>query len=487
MKFSRLVQTLSRPEAYPHAARDVQVRQTHLSAVFLAGKYAYKIKKPVKFAFADYSTEAKRKHYCELELQLNRRLAKGVYLQTLRLGGEPAVKMRRLPDDRNFASLLKSGKLTPILLKRLARKLTAFYRSSQPCSADFSDFEAVRNHWERNLKESSAFVGQTLTQAVMEKFEKLGGRWLKKLRLVIAERENLARDGHGDLRLEHIYDLKELVVMDCIEFNEAFRCGDPLLDIAFLVMDLEFQGRGDLAGEFKRAFARETGWKQDELLDFYVAYRHIVRGKVNTLQGHHGRAQAHFLAALVKLAPPEEKPGLVLVGGLPGSGKSRLSKELVKKAGYVRISSDEMRKRLAGIPPTRKGPARIYGSGWSDATYSACLRLAEDHLCHGRKVLVDATFAGLKRRKRFLELARQLGVPFKLLLCQASEATIKKRIKMPERHASDAGWEIYRLIKSQWQANDAEMEGFSTKIRTDGRLEPVVKKCLTLLEAKGKA
>jgi aminoglycoside phosphotransferase family enzyme/predicted kinase len=440
------------------------VKETHLSRVFLTRDFAFKVKKPVRFPFADYSTRARRLHFCQLELELNRRLAPEVYVDVVFLeDGEPAVKMRRLRESDNFLSRLKAGTLEPTHLKALARRLVRFFREARPAAPALASFTAVSGHWKRNLSESRPFLGKTLSPQVHRRLKALSASWLLRLKTLITRRSSLCKDGHGDLRLEHIY-LPNFEVLDCVEFNASFRCGDPLMDLAFTVMDLEFNGRADLAQVFRAALEKETHWKEPRLLDFYVAYRHLVRGKVDSIQGKEDRAQAHFLAALAKLEKPADQPRLVLVGGLPGSGKSYFSKQMARKENFVRVSSDETRKQLAGVDLQQRLPQACYSPEWSNMTYDQCLRLAEKGLLEGKKVVVDATFAGLKRRKDFLALARRLHVPFRFLICQADEATILKRLSQDQRHASDAGWEVYEKIKKYWQANDGEIEKWTQAV-----------------------
>ncbi len=272
MELPRMIAALMDPVAYPDPVREVEVRQTHISAVFLAGAYVYKVKKPVTFGFLDFGTVAKRRHYCEEEVRLNRRLAPEVYLGVVpvtRSGGglsvegngevvEWAVKMRRLPDQATLQSRLQRGEVDVGVMEILAHKIAAFHAHAEsgPRVADFGRFEVVAGNARENFEQSEAHRGSTVSRAVFERAKMLTEEALTRLRSLIAGRaeRGVPRDTHGDLRLGHVYyfpDRKppgDLVIIDCIEFNERFRFADPVSDMAFLVMGLKLQDRvGSLA------------------------------------------------------------------------------------------------------------------------------------------------------------------------------------------------------------------------------------------------
>jgi aminoglycoside phosphotransferase family enzyme/predicted kinase len=492
MDITRLIEALRRPEAYPHAVENVEVRQTHISVVALAGPYAYKVKKPVDLGFLDFTSLEKRLHFCHEEMRLNRRLAPDVYLGVVPLveshGGlivdgegpptEYAVKMERLPDHATLRDRLERGELTGETLEALGSRVAAFHAgaASGPEIDRYGRWEVVAANARENLDQSRAHVGACLSAPV---FERLGIRLEERLRtlrpLIEARAQaHTPRDTHGDLHLEHVYLFpdrappSDLVVIDCIEFNERFRYADPVADMAFLVMDLVFRGRRDLAHAFIDAYFRSAGGPDGPaLVPFYVSYRAAVRGKVEGLvseedevpaevrQAAVDRARGHWLLALSELETPERRPCVVLVGGLPGTGKTTLAERLAKKAGLEVISSDRVRKRLAGLAPEDSARAPfgegIYAPEWNDRTYSACLERARDLLFLGKRVIIDASFREIRQRRAFLEASVGSGVPALLLLCTATPRTVEQRMAARRGGASDADWSIHRAAADAWE------------------------------------
>ena len=295
-------QTLS----FPHPVEELLVVETHISTVLLAGELVYKLKKPIAFPFVDYSTLGKRRDFCQLEMDLNRRLADGIYLGVVPLTrkdrtievegkGEPveyAVKMRRLPDSQRLGSLLEKGLLPADFWNKLAYRLTRFYRNAPrgPGVSQWATPKAVEEDLRQVFSQFRSFPAPLLDPVLRERLEGLALGTLEPQKARIEKREGAAREGHGDLRLEHIYYFpgepppQDLAIIDCVEFDPRYRCGDPLLDIAFLVMDLEASAFRKESEDFARVFLKTSGeLSTDHLLDFYVAYRHLVRGLVRGL------------------------------------------------------------------------------------------------------------------------------------------------------------------------------------------------------------
>ena len=563
MEIRAIIEGLSRPGAYPHSFRDLEVHQTHISAVFLVDRFAYKVKKPVDLDFLDFTTLEKRLHFCREEVRLNRRLAPDVYLGVvpirradgeLRVDADPvgpdegvpeaveyAVKMRRLPDDATLRARLLRGDLTADHLRELARRVAAFHAEAEagPEISRFGRFDVVAGNARENLEQSRPHVGETLSPTV---FRRLAARLeaeLSRLRPLIERRAAAGRprDTPGDLHLEHVYLRPEreppsdLVAIDCIEFNERFRYADPVAEVAFLTMDLVHHRRRDLADVFSDAYFEATGDEEGrELLPFYVAYRAAVRGKVEGMVTEEEevpederreavrRARAHWLLALSELEEPGRRPCLILVGGLPATGKSTVARELADRANLAVLSSDRTRKRLAGLDPGESAAAEygegIYAPEWTERTYDALLRKARERLLRGERVAVDATFRAERRRRAFLELAERLGVPALFLVCRAPAEEVRRRLarRKEARSAagreeagreaavgasgreeaggteggppvSDADWEVYRRAAEAWEAPSEETRRLLAHLDTAEPLEDTLTDAEAAVEA----
>ena len=429
MELPRLIAALSDPAVYPRSAGvdAVEARQTHISVVLLAGRHAYKVKKPLVCGFLDYGSLERRRQSCEEEVRVNRRLAPTVYLgvvpitregTSVRMEGrgevvEWAVKMERLPEEATLRNQLRRGRIGVPQVEALACRIAEFHAraGAGPLIAASGRFDVISGNALANFEESAAHVGTTVSRPVFDRLRALTDRRLAELRPLIEDRagRGVPRDGHGDFRLDHVYlfpDLPagaDLVIIDGIEFNERFRFGDPVADLAFLVMDFLFQDRRDLAKSLADAYFQASGDKEGRiLLPFYVAYRAAVRGKVEGMELAEPeipqadrdaalvRARAHWLLALGESEDQARRPCLLLVGGLPGSGKSILARGLAERAGFSAIRSDRVRKELAGLAPgaTAASPfeSGIYTPEWTARTYAACLRRAEALLFQGGRV-----------------------------------------------------------------------------------------------------
>jgi aminoglycoside phosphotransferase family enzyme/predicted kinase len=543
IEVTTLIEALSRPEAYRHLANTIEVHQTHISVVFLAGPFAYKLKKPVNLGFLDFSTLDKRKHFCEQEVRLNRRLAPQVYLgvvpitsepeaqaragsdyiacasgsRVLRFGGsgeivEWAVQMKRLPSEATLENRLLRDEVNAGQIRALAERIAAFHRAAQSGEriASFARFATVAHNARENFKQAQPLIGATVSAVVFERVRALTEAQLAQYHDLIETRaeRGVPRDTHGDLHLDHVYLFpdeappNDLLMIDCIEFADRFRFADPVADMAFLLMDLAFHGRRDLARVFAEAYF-ETSCDAEgrNLASFYSAYRAVVRAKVEGMElcekeidaeerrQAEQRARAHWLLALGELEEPVKRPALVLVGGLPGSGKSTLGRSLAEAASFSVLRSDVIRKELAGVGESAR-PVPDFGTGiyteaWTERTYAELLQRAERLLWHGDRVLIDANFRAERERQAFFDAARRWGVAVLFIHCQAARELTRIRLQSRRHDASDADWRIYERLEQTWQPVRPEWRRMTYTMDTSGPVDENVTHLQTILRQEG--
>ncbi len=298
-QYPEYIQALLKPTAYPHPVDSVQLVQTHISFVLLAGDFVYKFKKPVDFGFLDFSTLEKRKHCCEQELLLNRRLCPEIYLGLVEVNdenGKPVldgagavieygVKMRRMPEERMMVKVIDRGELTSAHVEDLVEVLVSFYEQAERSEEidDFGTAEAVSLNVLENFEQTQGFIGNgALAQEQFDEISSYARSVLARQELFLARIEQgRIRDCHGDLYSANICLADKVYIYDCIEFNQRFRYCDVASDVAFLAMDLDFHGLDELSALFIDRFCEQS--KDDslrELLNFYTCYRAYVRGKI---------------------------------------------------------------------------------------------------------------------------------------------------------------------------------------------------------------
>ncbi len=480
-----LVEAMRQPSFYPDCPGRVELRQTHISYVFLAGEFVYKVKKPVRFTFLDYSTLHKRHHFCQEEVRLNRRLAPAIYMSVLPivqrqgnfvLGGgveealssevaEYAVKMRRLPEDRMLDALVQGDRVGEEEIDAITQKLATFH--GQAASDRAAVYGAPAGIWKRladNFRETERFIGRTIPMRRFAAVEKYSRRFMEKHRGIFKLRvqEGKIREGHGDLRAEHICLTDGIVVFDCIEFDERLRYCDVASEMAFLAMDLDFLGAPLLSRRLIATYAEKT--QEDAfltLLPFYQCYRAYVRGKVESLKSQEPevplrereramvQAERYFRLSH-RYARGAPSPAILIVCGMVGTGKSTLARSLGDLSGFDLLNSDAVRKRLARIPKTVRATSGYRGGLYHDSfthlTYSTLLAEAQRSLKGGRGVIVDATFKDPQHRRLFLQGAEELGAPVLFVECQTREQEIIRRLREREQQpeeVSDATIEVY--------------------------------------------
>jgi len=485
---------LLQPGAYPQPPGRIELAQTHLSFVFLTDRLVYKVKKPVDFGFVDYTSLERRRHFCQREVELNRRLCPQVYLGVAAIyrdsqGGlrlsppgeippgevvEYAVVMRRLPAEAHLDALLNRGQVSEAMLAQVAARLARFHAAAETNEdiAAYGRLEAIRFNHQENFQQTERYLGVTITPEQFQAIRDYAYSFMEANAPLFQRRleQGRVRDGHGDLHAAHICFGDDLYIYDCIEFTERFRYLDVASDIAFLAMDLDYHGRPDLSRAFAEAYIQESADPEvAALLPFYKCYRAYVRGKVDSFQlddpqvppeareRARQRARRYFrLAYSYTLGLP--RPSLLLTVGLIGTGKSTLARALAHRLGLALVSSDEVRKQLSGLAPQerRLEPFQrgIYSPEASRLTYQEMFRRAREHLAQGRSVILDASFRRREERRHALEVARSLGVELWAIECVAPESVIRERLERRAREwpdASDARWELYPQIKAEFE------------------------------------
>jgi aminoglycoside phosphotransferase family enzyme/predicted kinase len=483
-----VVRALEDPRFYPHRPGAVEHVQTHISHVFLAGPYAYKLKKAVRFPFLDFSTAAHRRRFCVDEVRLNRRLSPAVYLDVvpvtrrpggaLRLAGEGdavehLVWMRRLPAHRMLASLLGTGGVQGDMIDQLAASIAAFHAAAPtgPAVAAHADPERLRARWEENVRETARFVGQLVAAEDHEVLADFGPTFIRRHTTLLQARRQAGRirEGHGDLHSEHVCFVDVPVpavgdhaplpagiyVFDCIEFSRDLRCNDVAYEVAFLAMDLESLDRADLGRRWVAAYAAAADDQTIEVLrPFYACHLACVRAKVEGLKSVEAevegadreaaerRARRHFALA-VRYAWAAGGPAVIACCGLSGSGKTTLAAELASVTGFMLLGSDTIRRRTAAAPAAYdEGPYTLEAR---QATYEALCAEADAALGAGSGVVADATFIREADRRRLTAVARRRRAPCVFVECRADEAAIRARLlaRATAPSLSDARWDTY--------------------------------------------
>jgi aminoglycoside phosphotransferase family enzyme/predicted kinase len=500
----RLIQALTERAVYEHPTTEIVVLHTHISSVVLTGPYAYKIKKPVNLGFVDFSTLAKRHFFCQEELRLNRRLAPHLYLAVVAIYGTPerpqfhatgapieyAVKMRQFAQDQLLSHLLDQGKLQGGHIDHLAQTVSTFHAriaTADPVSR-FGTPEAIYQPVQENFQHLFDAIDDPVRQAQARELEHWCQRTFAAQRLdfLARKQDGFVRECHGDMHLGNMILLHdEVVIFDCIEFNENFRWIDVASEVAFLTMDLEDRGRPDLAHRFLNGYLEATGdYGLLRPLPFYLTYRATVRAKVASIrlgqrdlppqEVAHLREEFGSYLELAARYTRLSRPRLWITHGVSGSGKTYSTQRLVAATGAIRLRSDVERKRLCGLAPLERSTGRrtreLYAPGMTQRTYEHLAQLATLVVQAGFPVVVDATFLKRAQRDAFRRLAAQLGVPCTILAFQAHDETLRRRVARRHAQATDASEADLAVLHGQLATLEpltAEEQACALTIDTD--------------------
>ena len=485
----KLVETMSKPEFYPHMPERVELIQTHASYIFIAGDYVYKVKKAVDFGFLDFTDLDKRGYFCHEELRLNQRLAPDTYLEVVEIGEdaggnivlgkgerivEYAVKMRKLPQERMLKKLLAAGEVDVSIMEAIARKLADFHRRA--ATGDRINLtggpETIRRNHEENFAQTKPYLEITIPEYKYRFIEFYVYDFMGKKESLFRKRvaNHRIRDCHGDLHIEHICITDGIIIFDCIEFNERFRFEDVAAEVAFLAMDLDYNGYPEHADAFVRTY---VGYSADTdiltLLNFYKCYYAYVRGKVTSflideksIQEEKRReaveAASHYFDLAYAYSSRLEKPTLILMAGLMGTGKSVLARNIAPYLGAEVIRTDVLRKEIFHLMPTERHyedfGKGIYSDDISRRTYEEALAMACEKLQEGRSVIIDASYKRREERMKAVRAAQRALADFFVIECICPEEVIAERLHLrtsdPEE-VSDGRWELFQLQKGDFE------------------------------------
>ncbi len=498
-----LIESLSRGRAFDHPVRDVRVLDTHISWVVLTGDFAYKIKKPIRLAFLDYSTLEKRRHFCELELELNRRWSPGIYLDVVPICGtfeepvvggsgtpiEYAVKMIQFPQGAQLDRLLAAGQLTDTDMVELAESVAATHAALPVCDAmtPAAFFAAIRQAMLDNFDylqdgvdpDTVGRLDAWTRQSLDDGRERLQARYAS----------GHVRECHGDLHLRNLVRLPSGVFpYDCVEFSVELRTIDVISDVSFLFMDLVSRDQPRLAWSFINRYLECTGdYAGVPVLGLYTVYHALIRAKIAAIRAIERASDAerqqdreetaHYCAVArqwIEAAPPR----LVIMHGFSGSGKTWLSRQLLQELPVIRLRSDIERKRMHGLQETEQSGSSVaeglYAADARAAVYERLADLAKEILDAGLNVIVDAAFLERDDRARFRELARRAGVGFVIVSASASSEELQRRIRSRQRAGGDpseAGLSVLHYQLDHADAFDADERDDVVEVATDKRVD----------------
>jgi aminoglycoside phosphotransferase family enzyme/predicted kinase len=476
----RLINSLLHETAYPHAVDNIQLLETHISWVILTGNFAYKIKKPIKLEFLDFSSLERRKFFCNDELRLNRRWAPELYLDVVPICGsfekpvvggdgspiEYAVKMLQFPQAAQLDAQLDAGLLVDADMIELAEMIAAQHGTAAVAEQqDAKDaIESIRHPMLANIEHLKSHISWDELQGLSSWTR----RNLKVLRetLIQRQRDGFIRECHGDLHLRNLVRLPSgIVAFDCVEFSAALRNVDVISDVSFLAMDLISRERRDLAYLFINRYLECTGdYAGMSVFGLYYVYHALIRAKVaairsvervDEIDGQHDPEKMAHCCSVARRWTVSTRPVLIAMHGFSGSGKTSLSQILIRRLPAIRVRSDIERKRVYGLEETEQSGARV-GKGIYDphartSIYQVLAAAAEEALRLGQNVIVDASFLNNEDRQHFRALAKRLKVDFVIVDTCAEPDELLRRMRLRQRDASDASEADASVLQYQFE------------------------------------
>ncbi len=467
-----LIQSLLKPTAYPHSVATIELIETHISFVFLTGKFVYKIKKAVQFDFLDFSTLEKRRFYCEEEWRLNRRFAPELYVQVVPITGaienakingggeiiEYAVQMRQFPAHQLLSEMANHGRLDAPLIDQLADLAADFHRDANIdiSGSSYGTVAEIHRWFSGNFAEICPIIENEKFLSQLARLENWGNQELLKNTSVMQQRKSqgFIRECHGDLHLGNITLFENHVTpFDGIEFNPALRWIDVMNEIAFVVMDLQQRNLKPFATRFLNRYLSKMGdYSGLSLLRYYLVYRASVRAKIALLrwqqhQNLHDYQEAEHYANLAEEFTTPPPPVLLITHGYSGSGKSTLSRKIAENFSTIHLRSDVERQRLFSTLKNQDS----YSAEKSQQIYQQLANFAATILDAGFSVFIDATFLKCEQRDLFQNLATKKLVKFFILDFQEAEEELSRRVIQRQQLGNDASEATLTVLQQQLQ------------------------------------
>lgn len=467
----KIKRLLDNPALLGDTSKEARLMQTHISYVILTDKYVYKIKKPVKFIFLDFSTLEKRKHYCQEEIKINKRLAPSLYLKVIALKDKNkkttdyAVKMKRIDEKNIFENMITGNSLNKSHIVKLANHISRFYKNTENVSSS-KDFDFLKNielNTSENFRQLENKINKVFSKKDFLMVENYTTTFIKDNEKLFAKRidDNFIKDCHGDLHCDHIVlNKNKIEIFDAIEFNYRFRYIDQISDISFLLMDLDFRNRADLSSLLLINYLKNTKDREGKkLVTFYKVYRALVRAKVESFKMDEMEVPKNerlvakikstiYFSLAKKYALRDTRPVIMLFRGLPGTGKTHIAKEIKRLTNYNHLRTDEIRKQYFSKSKD------IYSKKVTEKTYNKIALEAGKLLKENKNIIIDGNFRKKSQVDIIKKLAKERGAKLFIFEFRAFDKEVLKNMKRRDKDKmtdfSDADYLIYKKLKKDF-------------------------------------